>query len=211
MAKSIIIIGYGGHAAEVAAAAIAMSAISGVRVEGFVDNEPSGKPDTLFGLPLLGDESVLAGREDDVQLHIAIGDNGVRREIAGKFPGFEFATIIHPAAVMGQWVEIGNGTLLAPGAILTARLNVGDHVIINTGAIVSHDCQISDYANISPGCILAGNVHIGKGAFLGSGVNAAPGVKIGDDSYVGIGSVVTKDIPSGVVAAGAPARVVKKA
>ena len=37
-----------------------------------------------------------------------------------------------------------------------------------------------------------------------------PGVKIGDGAIVGAGSVVTKDIPPGVIAAGAPARVIRK-
>ncbi len=49
-----------------------------------------------------------------------------------------------------------------------------------------------------------------EGVFLGSGVTVAPGVSIGEGSFVGIGSVVTKDIPPGVVAAGMPARIVRK-
>lgn len=210
MSKPIIIIGYGGHAAEVAAAALAMSAIDNSTVEGFVDRDPSGKPPGLFGIPLLGDESILAGRENDVRLHIAIGDNTIRRKIAARFSGFEFATIIHAFAAIGPWVEIGDGTLLAPGTTCTARLTIGKHVIVNTGAIISHDCIISDFANISPGCILAGGVRIGEGVFLGSGVTVAPGVTIGADARVFIGSVVTKDIPPGVTAAGAPARVVRQ-
>lgn len=211
MAKPIVIVGYGGHAAEVAAVGMAMGVVDGTRIEGFIDSEPSGKQVELFGIPLLGDESELAGKENTVRLHIAIGNNGVRRKVAEKFSEFEFAAIIHPQAVVGPFVKVGAGCLLAPGVILTARLKVGDHVIVNTGVIVSHDCMIGDYANISPGCIITGNVSIGNGAFLGSGVTVAPGVSIGADSYINLGSVVTKDIPPGVVAAGMPAMVVKSA
>jgi acetyltransferase EpsM len=210
MPKPIIIIGYGGHAAEAAAAALAMSIIDESTIEGFVDSDPSGKPPELFGLPLLGDESILTGREKEIKLHIAIGDNALRRKIADRFKGFEFATIIHASSSVGPWVEIGDGSLLAPGCVCTARLSIGSHVIINTGSIISHDCEIGDYANISPGCILAGNVKIGENTFLGSGVSIAPGVSIGADSKISIGSVVTKDIPSGVTAAGTPARVIDK-
>ena len=53
-------------------------------------------------------------------------------------------------------------------------------------------------------------VHIGKNCWLGAGVIVVPGVSIGDDTVIGAGSVVTKDIPSGVVAVGNPCRVIKE-
>ena len=54
-------------------------------------------------------------------------------------------------------------------------------------------------------------VRIGKNCWLGAGVTVLPGVTIGDDTVIGAGSLVTKDIPSGVVAYGIPCRVVRKA
>ncbi|WP_275693495.1 sugar O-acetyltransferase [Nocardioides sp. TF02-7] len=51
---------------------------------------------------------------------------------------------------------------------------------------------------------------IGDNVWLGGGVIVCPGVTIGDDTVVGAGSVVTKDLPSGVVAVGSPARVVRE-
>lgn len=47
-------------------------------------------------------------------------------------------------------------------------------------------------------------VHIGKNCWLGAGVIVVPGVTIGDNTVVGAGSVVTKDLPSNVVAVGEP-------
>ena len=52
-------------------------------------------------------------------------------------------------------------------------------------------------------------VTIGKNCWLGAGVIVLPGVTIGDDTVIGAGSVVTKDIPSGVVAVGNPCRVLR--
>ncbi len=46
--------------------------------------------------------------------------------------------------------------------------------------------------------------------WLGGGVTVTPGVTIGHDSVIGAGSVVTKDIPPGVVAAGVPCRVIRE-
>ena len=52
-------------------------------------------------------------------------------------------------------------------------------------------------------------IRIGKRCWLGAGVIVMPGVTIGDDTVIGAGSVVTKDIPSGVVAVGNPCRVLR--
>ena len=46
--------------------------------------------------------------------------------------------------------------------------------------------------------------------WIGGGSTILSGVTIGDDSVIGAGSVVTKDIHSGVVAAGNPCRVIRK-
>lgn len=52
-------------------------------------------------------------------------------------------------------------------------------------------------------------IHIGRNCWLGAGVIVLPGVTIGDCVVIGAGSVVTKDIPSNVVAVGNPCRVLR--
>ncbi len=56
----------------------------------------------------------------------------------------------------------------------------------------------------------ASPIEIGDGVWLATGVTVCGGVTIGKDSVIGAGSVVTKDIPEGVFAAGSPCRVVRK-
>lgn len=53
-------------------------------------------------------------------------------------------------------------------------------------------------------------VHIGKNCWLGAGAIVLPGVSIGDNTVIGAGSVVTKDIPSNVVAVGNPCKVLRE-
>ena len=53
-------------------------------------------------------------------------------------------------------------------------------------------------------------VHIGKNCWIGAGALILPGVTIGDNTVIGAGSVVTKDIPSSVVAVGNPCRVMRE-
>ena len=90
------------------------------------------------------------------------------------------------------------------------------------------DVYIGDYVMIAPNVVIATGthpinpdlreknyqynvpVHIGNRVWIGAGSIILPGVSIGDDSVIGVGSVVTKDIPSGVVAYGNPCKVVRK-
>lgn len=58
--------------------------------------------------------------------------------------------------------------------------------------------------------VLASPIFIGNNVWITSNVTILPGVSIGDNSVIGAGSVVTKDIPSNVFAAGNPCRVLKK-
>ncbi len=53
-------------------------------------------------------------------------------------------------------------------------------------------------------------VTIGNSVWIGGSVTILPGVTIGDNTTIGAGSVVTKDIPANVVAAGNPCRVIRK-
>lgn len=53
-------------------------------------------------------------------------------------------------------------------------------------------------------------IHIGKNCWLGAGVIVLPGITIGDNTVIGAGSVVTKDIPSNVVAVGNPCKVLRE-
>ena len=53
------------------------------------------------------------------------------------------------------------------------------------------------------------DVYIGENAWIGAGVMILPGVHIGKNSVIGAGSVVTKDIPDDVVAAGNPCRILR--
>lgn len=89
-------------------------------------------------------------------------------------------------------VTIGNNTMIGP--------NVG---IYATNHMLDAEERIHGKCISKP-------IHIGNRVWLGGGVQVLPGVTIGDGSVIGAGSVVTHDIPSRVVAAGNPCRVLRK-
>ena len=53
-------------------------------------------------------------------------------------------------------------------------------------------------------------ITVGDNVWIGANVSVLPGVSIGSDTIIGAGSVVNKDIPDGVIAAGVPCRVIRR-
>jgi len=132
-----------------------------------------------------------------------------------------------------MFAEIGEGCYIEP----PLRSNMGGHhvhfgknVYANYNLTLVDDTHIyvGDYTMFGPNVTIAtaGHpidpslrerglqynmpVHIGRNCWLGAGVIVMPGVTIGDNTVIGAGSVVTKDIPSGVVAVGNPCRVMRQ-
>jgi maltose O-acetyltransferase len=124
---------------------------------------------------------------------------------------------------------VGDGVVVNPAL----RCDYGTQITIGDRTFVNYDCVMLDVAPITIGaaCQIATRVQlltathpidpeprragweygqpitIGDNVWLGGGVIVCPGVTIGHDTVVGAGSVVTRDLPAGVVATGAPARV----
>ena len=75
--------------------------------------------------------------------------------------------------------------------------------IYTAGHPLHHEARNSMYEYGIP-------VTIGNNVWIGGNTVVVPGVNIGDNTVIGAGSVVTKDVPSGVIAAGNPCRVIRK-
>lgn len=80
----------------------------------------------------------------------------------------------------------------------------GPNVTVATaGHPILPELRLQQYQYNAPVCI-------GKNCWIGAGALIMPGVTIGDNTVVGAGSVVTKDLPSNVVAVGNPCRVLRE-
>lgn len=95
-------------------------------------------------------------------------------------------------------------------AVDDTHIYVGDNTMIAPNVILASAAHPLDPEERRKGYQYNQPVHIGKNCWLGAGVIVVPGVSIGDDTVIGAGSVVTKDIPSGVVAVGNLCRVIKE-
>lgn len=179
---------------------------------GIVDRDPSFHGTERFGLPVLGDDAIVLGYAPS-ELSLVNGVGSVastarRLTVFNSFQqsGYNFMSVIHPAAFIAAGVRVGEGVQVMAGAILQPGAMLGDNCIVNTGVIVEHDCQIGAHAHLAPGVTLSGGVHVGVGAHVGTGATVIQGVKIGRGAIVGAGAVVTKDVRAGATVMGVPAR-----
>jgi acetyltransferase-like isoleucine patch superfamily enzyme len=112
-------------------------------------------------------------------------------------------------------IEIGAGCFLNRETMLAAveSIAVGDHVMFANGCFVGdadHRYDDPDKPITWQGFEPRGPVRIGDNVWFGVNCVVTGGVEIGDRAVIGANSVVTKSIPSGVIAAGAPAKVLRE-
>jgi sugar O-acyltransferase (sialic acid O-acetyltransferase NeuD family) len=153
-------------------------------------------------------ETLLGSVADFDAVIVGIGDSRIRLEKHAVLTATNapLVTLIHPAAVVSDFVQIGIGSVICAGAVVNVDARLGVAVIVNTGAAVDHDCRLADGVHIAPGAHLSGDVHVGAGSWIGVGACVKQGVHIGADVMVGAGSVVVSNIPDGVTVVGNPAR-----
>ena len=183
---------------------------NGVKVEAFVDDNLS--VDECAGRIVLHDAKGLS------PMIVSIGVNRIRKIVVDRLVAkanedghsLEFATAIHPSAIISPSAKIGEGTVVMAGAVINADAVIGKHCIVNTGATVDHDCVVGDYCHIAPGANVSGGTHIGEGTWIGVGACVIQCLNIGKWNLIGAGSVVVKDLPDNVVGYGNPCKVVKE-
>lgn len=88
-------------------------------------------------------------------------------------------------------------------------ITIGDHVLLAPRVCIYTAAHPIDAEIRNTGLEFGKPVKIGSSVWIGGSTVINPGVTIGDNVVIGSGSVVTKDIPSGVVAAGNPCRVLR--
>ncbi len=118
------------------------------------------------------------------------------------------AHIYAGAVIWAPWnLECGDDACIADGADVynVSQITIGARAVVSQGAYLcaaSHDYRLESFPLVTKPVV------IGAGAWIAARAIVLMGVTVGEGSVVGAGSVVTKDVPPGVVCAGNPARVI---
>jgi maltose O-acetyltransferase len=182
-------------------------------------DERSMRERMLAGEPYLFDDSLDADTRRCRLLLQTINDvtpdqdaerDDALRELLGSFGAH---SNIRPPfrCEYGYQIHVGSRVFANFGLVCldVARITIGDDTRIGPGVQL-----LTPTHPLAPGLRREGwesarPITIGRNVWLGGTVVVCPGVTIGDDAVVGAGSVVTRDLPAGVLAVGNPARVVR--
>lgn len=112
-------------------------------------------------------------------------------------------------------IEIGAGCFLNMGVMIAAgdHVAIGDHTMIGNGTFIGDSAHRYDDPDLPitwQGFTSKGPTRIGANCWIGVHTVVTSGVTIGDRVVIGANSVVTADVPDGVIAAGVPARVIRE-
>lgn len=158
-----------------------------------------------FGKDGAGKNCCVIGKE-----HIRVGKDSFFGE------GCELIAMdTHFSQQLDSHLDIGNHVRITA----RGRITCAGHITIKDDVLMAPDVFITDHnhgmdptlpGGYSPQPLIIKDVVIEEGAWLGQRVCVLPGVTIGAHSIIGANSVVTHDIPPCCIAAGAPARVIKR-
>jgi sugar O-acyltransferase (sialic acid O-acetyltransferase NeuD family) len=209
--------GAGGFGRETAEAikALQQRDLGAWRLLGFADDDPAQHGRLVGGVPILGGREIIFSNPE-ASVVICTGRPGdyvsrvrIVRELG--LPPHRYATVIHPTASVSESSVVGPGSVLLAYVVLTAAVRVGAHVAVMPHVTLTHDDEVADYATIASGARLGGGAQIRQAAYIGAGALIGEGRVVGEMSLVGMGAVVTRDVPSGEVWAGVPARYLRAA
>jgi bifunctional UDP-N-acetylglucosamine pyrophosphorylase/glucosamine-1-phosphate N-acetyltransferase len=177
--------------------------------------------DTIIHADAYISGSTIIGKNSEIGPMVTICDSHIGDNVKIRISSIEDSKIDNECVV-------GPFSHLRPGVHLKKGAKVGNFVEIKKSVIgedskVNHlsyigDATLGKVVNIGAGTITCNfdgtkkhKTFIGDGAFIGSDSILVAPVKIGSGTLTGAGSVITRDIPSGKVAMGVPARVVRTA
>jgi sugar O-acyltransferase (sialic acid O-acetyltransferase NeuD family) len=196
--KEVIIIGAGGHAAEIDEYIIYSARITGnkeLKVIGFLDDNPESYARYRLSAPLIGDVKNHRVSKEYPYI-IGIANMNYRRLLVDRFKtaGAEFVSFVHCTAYVSESATVGEGTIIGPNASIGPNVRIGNFTLINSRCSLGHDTIVGDYNFISPNVCFSGFTEIGDENLFGINSATIPGIKTGSRNKITAGMIVDQNI-----------------
>lgn len=209
MKQPMYIIGSSGHA-KVVIDAVERQGV--YHIEGLIDDFKS-PGEKVLGYSVLGgtDWLIEQAQWHNLVVFIAVGAGYHREAIVNKLANtnIDWASVVHPDAIVSRHAHIGEGCFIAAKAIVAPDAEIGPQVLINHGALVDHDAKLDAYVTVAPAATLCGNVAVGLGGLIGANATLIEHVSVGAHSVVAANATVLADVEPFKLVVGTPAVVVK--
>lgn len=198
MIRDLIVIGAGGHAAEIDEYIRYNQRVCGqeeYRIIGFLDDNPENYNKYKFLAPHLGgidDHNIIS------TAHYVVGIAGIqyRKLFVEKYisKGAKFESIIHKSAYISDSSIIGEGCVIGPNVSLGPNVVIGKFSLINARCSFGHDTIVGDYNMISPNTCLSGFSRVGDENLFGINCATLPGINVGSRNKIAAGMILDSDI-----------------
>jgi acetyltransferase EpsM len=196
--KKVIIIGAGGHAAELVDYIDYINNSSEemkFEVIGLIDDKKENYKHYDYSSKYLG---TIKEHIIDLQKSylMAIADSSIKKMIIEEFKlkGAQFIGLIHPTALISNSAKIGEGVVISHNVSVGPKVVLGDFNVLNSRCTIGHDSNIGDYNFISPQVTVGGYSKIGNENLFGTNSCIVPNINIGNNNKVTAGMVIDKPI-----------------
>jgi acetyltransferase EpsM len=200
--KKVIIVGTGGHAAELVDYLMHINAVSAVEkpkeweVVGLIDDSEVNYAAYAYDFPFLGkikDHEV----QHKVGYVMGIANMKCRRVIIEQLQqkGARFVTLIHPTALVSPSAIIGVGCVISHNVSIGPKAVLGDFNLINSRCTIGHDSTIGNYNFLAPQVVTGGFAVVGDENFIGTNGVLLPAIAVGDRNTIAAGMIVDKNVP----------------
>ena len=204
--NKIIIVGAGGFGRE---AVDIINAINKQSLQweilGFIDDNLEALDGVKCKYRIIGKISEWQPMDDQFFV-IGIASPQTKEKVANLLigRGAKFVTLVHPAALISEEAEIGEG------CVIGGRSSIGDCAVIGrfvnvAGSMIGQDSIIGDFSTTT-GFTNIASAYLGKRVMVGSHAVVLHHIKIGDDATIAAGSIVVRNVKTGITVMGYPAK-----